>query len=88
MIGPVELLRLVSRTMKISEDDIRELFESVIEEYGCGYTVTPPVFHAPEPAVEFRKNCKRCGGSGWVFGDIEDYLRCPECDGFGVERKF
>lgn len=93
--------------MRITEDDIRELFESVgieatedqissvafdlnttIEEYECGYTVTPSVFNTPEPAVEFRKNCKRCGGSGWIFGDIEDFLRCPECDGYGVERKF
>lgn len=93
--------------MKISEDDIREVFESVgieatedicssvafelnttIEEYEYGYTHTPPVFSTPEPTVEVRKNCKRCGGSGWIFEDIEDFLRCPECDGYGVERKF
>lgn len=93
--------------MRITEDDIRELFESVgieateeqissvafelnttVEEYEYGYAHTPSVSNTSEPKVEFRKNCKRCGGSGWIFEDIEDFLRCPECDGYGVERKF
>ena len=77
--------------IEATEDQISSVaFElnTTIEEYEHQDAATPQVFNTPEPPVEFRKNCKRCGGSGWIFEDIEDFLRCPECDGYGVERRF
>lgn len=32
--------------------------------------------------------CLECGGACWIVNDERDYrvpIRCPECDGWGVE---